>query len=89
MVAEIASGDTPVCMAISLSSNAASIMSAKYSYDVCVDPTLSADRATKQTAIKYFSFAASALDVFLCNPTASAQTYLSLLYNFFMLFLAA
>jgi hypothetical protein len=86
MLQEVVSADPPVCQAIRLSESAASIIQAQYAYDVCSDPTLAADRAPKQKALQYFSFAASALNMFICSPTISVSSYVSLLYNFIMLF---
>lgn len=94
MVEELASYDTPACEAISLSTSAASIISAKYSYDICViDNTAPVDEAaraalvTKQTGIKYFSFFADVLNLAICTPGAGAQDYVTLLIRFIGLFM--
>jgi|GEM_PF-4313552 len=79
MVQELVSGDMPVCEAISLSTSAASIISAYYTYEVCNDPTL--DLTKKQTALKYSFVVADVLNVVICMPTAGVTDYVNLLIN--------
>ena len=79
MVQEAISGDALECEAISLSTGAASIISAKYTYDVCVDPTV--DRTKQQNVIKYYTVVADVLNVVICMPTAGFTDYLNLLIN--------
>ena len=88
MVQELVSGDTPVCEAISLSTSAASIISAQYNYDICVidntepvDTTARDALVAKQTNLKYYFVAADVLNVVICMPTAGITDYVNLLIS--------
>lgn len=87
MLQTVTAGGDPVCLSLRLSMRAASIISAKNTYDVCAENKTAEQVAAAQNAIRYYSFVASVLDVVICNPTAGVQTYIGLLYNFLMLFL--
>jgi len=84
MVQEVISANAPVCQAIRLSSSAAAIMFALYTYDTCNDSTK--DHSADLQFLRYFSFVDNVLNVFLCSPTIGFLSYVNLLYNFVMLF---
>ncbi len=87
MMQIVEGGGEPVCMALRLSKNATSIISAQNVYAVCAGKKTSEDIAPAQNAMKYYNFLASVLDVIICNPSAGVQTYVGILYTFLMLFL--
>lgn len=92
MLQELAGPDAPVCKAISLSTSSASIIAAKYDYDICViDNTEPVDEVArealveKQRGLKVYAFAADVLNLAICTPAPSVQDLVNLIVKFIAL----